>query len=147
MEGKDAVKDGVVAFSSLLNCLRVSLLGFSSFCLTLYRLPSEGILWNVQGPIVHARFLKTDVLNTCRVCMQDIFARACTRLKGQARDDRARASCKQMTCKTHYPTICIQDNLLTRAWPAGCFVQAECVARAKVSYIQPNNIFTLLFLN
>ena len=34
-KGKDAVKDGVVAFSSLLNCLRVSLLGFSSFCLTL----------------------------------------------------------------------------------------------------------------
>ena len=34
-KGKDAVKDGVVAFSCLLNCLRVSLLGFSSFCLTL----------------------------------------------------------------------------------------------------------------
>ena len=31
----DSVKDGVVAFSCLLNCLRVSLLGFSSFCLTL----------------------------------------------------------------------------------------------------------------
>ena len=30
-KGKDAVKDGVVAFSCLLNCLRVSLLGFSSF--------------------------------------------------------------------------------------------------------------------
>ena len=28
-------KDGVVALSCLLNCLRVSLLGFSSFCLTL----------------------------------------------------------------------------------------------------------------
>ena len=28
-KGKDAVKDGVVAFSCLLNCLRVSLLGFS----------------------------------------------------------------------------------------------------------------------
>ena len=35
VKGKDAVKDGVVAFSCLLNCLRVSLLGFSSFCLTL----------------------------------------------------------------------------------------------------------------
>ena len=35
MNGKNAVKDGVVAFSCLLNCLRVSLLGFSSFCLTL----------------------------------------------------------------------------------------------------------------
>ena len=35
MEGKDAVKDGVVAFSCLLNCLRFSVLGFSSFCLTL----------------------------------------------------------------------------------------------------------------
>ena len=34
-KGKDAVKDGVVAFSCLLNCLRVSLLGFSSFRLTL----------------------------------------------------------------------------------------------------------------
>ena len=34
-KGKDAVKDGVVAFSCLLNCLRVSLLGFSSFSLTL----------------------------------------------------------------------------------------------------------------
>ena len=34
-KGKDAVKDGVVAFSCLFNCLRVSLLGFSSFCLTL----------------------------------------------------------------------------------------------------------------
>ena len=34
-KGKDAVKDGVVAFSCLLNCLRVSLLGFSSFCSTL----------------------------------------------------------------------------------------------------------------
>ena len=34
-KGKDAVKDGVVAISCLLNCLRVSLLGFSSFCLTL----------------------------------------------------------------------------------------------------------------
>ena len=34
-KGKDAVKDGVVAFSCLLNCLSVSLLGFSSFCLTL----------------------------------------------------------------------------------------------------------------
>ena len=34
-KGKGAVKDGVVAFSCLLNCLRVSLLGFSSFCLTL----------------------------------------------------------------------------------------------------------------
>ena len=34
-KGKDAVKDGVVAFSCLLNCSRVSLLGFSSFCLTL----------------------------------------------------------------------------------------------------------------
>ena len=34
-KGKDTVKDGVVAFSCLLNCLRVSLLGFSSFCLTL----------------------------------------------------------------------------------------------------------------
>ena len=33
--GKDAVKDGVVAFSCLLNCLRVSMLEFSSFCLTL----------------------------------------------------------------------------------------------------------------
>ena len=32
---KDAVKDGVVAFSCLLNCFRVRLLGFSSFCLTL----------------------------------------------------------------------------------------------------------------
>ena len=32
---KDAVKDRVVAFSCLLKCLRVSLLGFSSFCLTL----------------------------------------------------------------------------------------------------------------
>ena len=30
-KGKDAVKDGVVALSCLLNCLRVSLLGFSSF--------------------------------------------------------------------------------------------------------------------
>ena len=27
VKGKDAVKDGVVAFSCLLNCLRVSLLG------------------------------------------------------------------------------------------------------------------------
>ena len=35
VEWKDAVKDGVVAFSCLLNCLRVSLLGFSNFCLTL----------------------------------------------------------------------------------------------------------------
>ena len=35
-KGKDAVKDGVVAFSCLLNCLRVSLLGSSSFCLTLF---------------------------------------------------------------------------------------------------------------
>ena len=34
-KGKDAVKDGVVAFSCLLNCLSNSLLGFSSFCLTL----------------------------------------------------------------------------------------------------------------
>ena len=34
-KGKDAAKDGVVAFSCLLNCLRVSLLGFSSFCSTL----------------------------------------------------------------------------------------------------------------
>ena len=34
-KGKDTVKDGLVAFSCLLNCLRVSLLGFSSFCLTL----------------------------------------------------------------------------------------------------------------
>ena len=34
-KGKDAVKDGVEAFSCPLNCLRVSLLGFSSFCLTL----------------------------------------------------------------------------------------------------------------
>ena len=34
-KGKDAIKDGVVAFSCLLNCLRVSLLGFSSFCLRL----------------------------------------------------------------------------------------------------------------
>ena len=34
-KGKDAVKDGVVAFSCLFNCLTVSLLGFSSFCLTL----------------------------------------------------------------------------------------------------------------
>ena len=36
-KGKDAVKDGVVAFCCLLNCLRVSnsLLGFFSFCLTL----------------------------------------------------------------------------------------------------------------
>ena len=30
-KGKDAVKDGTVAFSCLLNCLRVSLLGFSSY--------------------------------------------------------------------------------------------------------------------
>ena len=30
-KGKDAVKDGGVAFSCLLNCLRVSLLGFSSY--------------------------------------------------------------------------------------------------------------------
>ena len=35
VEWKDAVKDEVVALSCLLNCLRVSLLGFSSFCLTL----------------------------------------------------------------------------------------------------------------
>ena len=34
-KGKNTVKDGVVAFSCLLNCLGVSLLGFSSFCLTL----------------------------------------------------------------------------------------------------------------
>ena len=34
-KGNDAVKDGVVAFSCLLNCLRVGLLGFSSFCFTL----------------------------------------------------------------------------------------------------------------
>ena len=33
-KGKDAAKGGVEAFSCLLNCLRVSLLGFSSFCLT-----------------------------------------------------------------------------------------------------------------
>ena len=32
---KDAVNDEVVAFSCLLNCLRVSLLGFSGFCLTM----------------------------------------------------------------------------------------------------------------
>ena len=32
---KDAVKDVVVKFSYLNNCLRVSLLRFSSFCLTL----------------------------------------------------------------------------------------------------------------
>ena len=32
---KDSVKDGVVDLSCLLNCLRVSLIGFSSFCLTL----------------------------------------------------------------------------------------------------------------
>ena len=44
-KGKDAVKDGVVAFSCLLNCLRVSLLGFSSFCLTLsmMRLTLSGV--------------------------------------------------------------------------------------------------------
>ena len=35
MEGKDAVKDGVVNFSCLLNCLRVSLLEFSSVYLAL----------------------------------------------------------------------------------------------------------------
>ena len=29
------VKEGVVDFSCLLHCLRVNLLGFSSFCLTL----------------------------------------------------------------------------------------------------------------
>ena len=34
-KGKDVVKEGVVDFSCLLTCLRVSLLGFSSFCLTL----------------------------------------------------------------------------------------------------------------
>ena len=34
-KGKDAVKDGVVAFSCLLNCLRISLLGFSTFWFTL----------------------------------------------------------------------------------------------------------------
>ena len=28
-KGKDSVKDGVVAFSCLLNCLRVNLLGYS----------------------------------------------------------------------------------------------------------------------
>ena len=43
-KGKDDVEDGVVAFSCLLNCLRVSLLGLSSFCLTLsmMRLTSGG---------------------------------------------------------------------------------------------------------
>ena len=35
LKGKDAVKDGDVALSCLLNCLRVCLLGFSSLCLTL----------------------------------------------------------------------------------------------------------------
>ena len=43
-KGKDSVKDGVVAFSCLF-CLRVSLLGFSSFCLKLSMIPltlSEG---------------------------------------------------------------------------------------------------------
>ena len=34
-KGKDVVKDGVVDFSCLLKCSRVSLLWFSSFCLTL----------------------------------------------------------------------------------------------------------------
>ena len=34
-KGKNAVKDGVLAFKCLLNCLRFSLLGFSSFCLAL----------------------------------------------------------------------------------------------------------------
>ena len=32
-KGKDAVKDEVVAFSCLLNCLRISLLGFSTMCI------------------------------------------------------------------------------------------------------------------
>ena len=35
LKGKDAVKDGVVALSCLLNCLRVSLLAFSSICFAL----------------------------------------------------------------------------------------------------------------
>ena len=34
-KGNDVFKDVVVDFSCPLNCLRVSLLGFSSFCLTL----------------------------------------------------------------------------------------------------------------
>ena len=44
-KGKDAVKDGVVALSCLLNCLWVNLLGFSSFCLTLsmMRLTLSGV--------------------------------------------------------------------------------------------------------
>ena len=36
-KGKDAAKDGVMAFSCLLKCFRVSLLGFSSFCLNTVR--------------------------------------------------------------------------------------------------------------
>ena len=34
-KGKDAVNEGVLGYSCLLNCLRDSLLGFSNFCLTL----------------------------------------------------------------------------------------------------------------
>ena len=54
-KGKDAVKDGVVAFSCLLNCLRVSLLGFSSFCLTL------SMMRLTQGGVHFVRRL-------CRLC-------------------------------------------------------------------------------
>ena len=47
---EDAVKDDVVALSCLLNCLNVSLLGFSSFCLTLsmMRLTLSGCVDCVQ---------------------------------------------------------------------------------------------------
>ena len=53
---KDAVNDGVVAFSCLLNCLRVSLLGFSSYCLTM-----SMMRLTLSGSVHFVRML-------CRLC-------------------------------------------------------------------------------
>ena len=39
-KGKNVIKEGAVDLSCRLNCLRVSLLEFSSFCLTLYMILS-----------------------------------------------------------------------------------------------------------
>ena len=109
---------------------------------------SKSILHTMQNFNAFSRliYIKRQIKSlTLYFCRQDTFARARTRPKGCSRkakrDDKV--SCtdlNQNSNRNSNKSPCIQDTLSSRAalglparWPSQ---RAECVAQAKVSYIQ-----------